>query len=221
MDVFDCIYTRRSIRSFLSKPVEFDKILRICEAGHHAPSAGNLQNWRFIILTNKDVIASLPPHCLNQDFVASPVVIVVCSQNNDLEKHYGIRGSRLYSIQGCAAAIENMLLAAHALGLGATWVGAFDEEKIGEICKIPSSARPQALITLGYPDQDPATKQLRKLDDVVSFNTYGSRIKDIHMELRNYSDEIEKKTTEVQTIVTKGKKNIHDYVGRAFKRKGI
>jgi nitroreductase len=221
MDIFDCIRTRRSIRSYSTKPVEFDKILAICEAGHNAPSAGNLQNWRFIILTDRQTIASLPQHCLNQEFVAAPVVIVIASQNEDLEKHYGIRGSRLYAIQNCSAAIQNMLLAAHALGLGACWVGAFDEEKIGEICKIPSQARPQAILTLGYPQEDPPTKILRKLDDVVRFNTFDSRIKDLNHELRFYSDEIEKKTKEVGTIVQKGKKNIHDYMHAFKKRKGI
>ncbi|MFH1916349.1 MAG: nitroreductase family protein [Nanoarchaeota archaeon] len=211
MDVLECIRTRRSIRKYLTKPVEFDKILVICEAGHNAPSAGNLQNWRFIILTDKEIIQKLPQHCLNQDFIAAPVVIIVCSENEDMEKHYGIRGSRLYAVQNCAAAIENMLLAAHAIHLGACWIGAFDEEKIGEICQIPKHARPQALLTIGYPAEDPPTKRLRKFEDVVHFNTYNNKIKDIHLETRNYSDEIEKRTKEVQGIVSRGKKKINDY----------
>jgi nitroreductase len=205
MDAIECINSRRSIRKYLSKPVEFEKVLAVIDAAHQAPSAGNLQNWRFVVLTDRSLIASLPPHCLNQDFVAAPVVIVACSANEDIEKHYGIRGGRLYAVQDLAAAIENMLLAAHALGLGACWVGAFDEDKMIELLRIPASARPQALITLGYPDETPAEKQTRSLSDVVYFNKYGMKIKNLPLELRNYSDEIARRTKEAKDAVDQGK----------------
>jgi nitroreductase len=210
MDALECIRTRRSIRKYLSRPVEFEKILAIIEAAHQAPSAGNLQSWRYIVITDKSTISILPQHCLNQDFVAAPVVIVACSSQEDLEKHYGLRGVRLYAVQDLAASIQNMLLAAHALGLGACWVGAFDEDKLIEICKLPSRARPQAIITIGYPDEVPGQKHERSLSDVVFFNTYGMKIQNLNAELRNYSDEIARKTHDAKVMVDHGKSKFHD-----------
>jgi nitroreductase len=221
MDIFQCIRSRRSIRKYLSKPVEFDKLITIIEAGHQAPSSGNLQNWRFIILTNQEVINDLPNHCLGQDFAAAPVVIVVCSNNEEIEKHYGLRGSRLYAVQNLAAAIENMLLTAHALGLGACWIGAFDEDKIIHVCRIPATARPQAIITLGYPDETPLGKIERSLGDVVYFNTYGNKMKDISGELRQYSDLIERKTQEAKTAVDHGKRKMHFELGKFLPKSKI
>lgn len=221
MDALECMRTRRSIRKFLNKPVEFDKVLRICEAGSWAPSSGNLQNWRFVVLTERDLIKTLPQHCLNQDYVNAPVVIVICASDELVEKHYGIRGSRLYSVQNCSAAIENMLLAAHALGLGSCWIGAFDEEKVMELLNVPGHARPQALLVFGYSDEVPVTKRLRGLANVVYFNSYGNKVKSITEELRDYSDLISEETEKVQDFVSHGKQKIHSNVRKMFsKRKG-
>ncbi|MFH1072210.1 MAG: nitroreductase family protein, partial [Nanoarchaeota archaeon] len=153
-------------------------------------------------------INSLPQYCLEQEFVAGPVVIIACSNNEIMERHYGIRGSRLYAVQDCAAAIQNMLLAAHALGLGSCWIGSFDEEKMNDLFSIPAHVRAQAIIVLGYPDEIPKQKDLRKLDDVVYFNKYGAKVKDIHLVLRNYADEIAKHTAEAKKVIEKGKTGI-------------
>lgn len=198
MDVFECMKTRRSIRQWLSKPVEFEKIVAVIEAGHTAPSAGNLQDWRFIIVTDKDIIRKLPQHCIGQTYVAAPVVIAVCSDTELANKHYGLRGKRLYSTQDSAAAIENMLLAAHALGLGACWIGAFDEDKIKEIFNMPEEVRPQALIPLGYPGEEPPPKKNKPLQDVTYFNSYGNRIQHLNRVLKDYSIEFEKKVREIK-----------------------
>ena len=213
MDAMECIRTRRSVRKFSAAPVEYDKLLSIIDAAHHAPSSGNLQNWKFIILTERSTIKSLPQHCLGQEVADAPVVIVVCANNEVCEKHYGLRGSRLYSIQNTAAAIENLLLAAHALGLGACWIGAFDEDKIARLCDCPDSARPQALISIGYPDEESAGKRMKPLTDVVYFNKYGNRLKAPHMELQDYSDEISRRVEDVKESFPKKK------LSRIFKRK--
>ncbi|MBU1974836.1 MAG: nitroreductase family protein [Nanoarchaeota archaeon] len=217
MDTLECIRTRRSIRKFLTKPIEYDKVLQIVEAGSLAPSSGNLQNWRFVVLTERDLIKSLPGHCLNQEYVDAPVVIVVCASDEQVEQHYGIRGTRLYSVQNCAAAIENMLLAAHALGLGACWIGAFDEEKIMELLNVSKHARPQAIIAMGYPDDVPSTKRLRGLVNVTYFNQYGLKVRSIADELRDYSDLLAKKAEDVKEVVDSGKKKIHAHFKR-FKK---
>jgi nitroreductase len=198
MDVFECIRTRRSIRQWLSKPVEFEKIVAIIEAGHCAPSAGNLQDWRFIIVTDREIIRKLPQHCIGQSYVAAPVVIAVCSDTELANKYYGLRGKRLYSTQDAAAAIENMLLAAHALGLGACWIGAFDEDKIKEIFQMPEDVRPQALVLIGYPGEEPPPKKNKDLQVVTYFNTYGNKIQHLNRVLKDYSIDVQKRIQEIK-----------------------
>ena len=89
------------------------------------------KHWKFILIRDKDTINKLAEAALQQLWIASaPFIIVVSSETEKLNQFYGVRGERLYSIQNCAAAIQNMLLAAHALGLASCWVGAFDENII-------------------------------------------------------------------------------------------
>jgi len=100
MDALECIFTRRSIRRYLDVPIEFDKIATIIEAGARAPNAGDIQNWRFIVVTNEQLIKSLYNVCLQQPCVYNAkIVIVICSLPEEGEKFYGVRGKRLYSIQ--------------------------------------------------------------------------------------------------------------------------
>jgi len=205
MDALWALKSRRSCRSFLQKPVEFEKLTAIMEAGHYAPSAGNLQDWKFILVTDKGLRDEIAAHCMEQYWMAhAPVMIVVCSNLERTEAHYGLRGKRLYSIQSCAAAIENMLLAAHALGLGACWVGAFDEEFISSLLGIPESARPQAIIPIGYPAEDPPEKELTSLQSIVYFNKYGNRLAKVHLVLKDYSVEWEQQAEKVKPLLHKG-----------------
>ena len=129
MEALECIYTRRSIRKYLSQHVEWEKVGNILEAGRVAPSAGNLQNWRFIVVMDRGKREKIAELCLGQHWMSSaPVHIIICSQPGTCKRFYGTRGEKLYCIQNCAAVAENMLLAAHAQGLGGCWVSAFDED---------------------------------------------------------------------------------------------
>ncbi|MDD4810946.1 MAG: nitroreductase family protein, partial [Methanobacterium formicicum] len=85
---------------------------------------------------------------------------------------YGARGVELYSIQDVSCALENMLLMAHARGLGACWVGAFDEQEVIDLLRIPSQLRPVALVPLGYPDEKPYPPPRRDVDDFLHFERY-------------------------------------------------
>ncbi len=200
MEALEAIRTRRTVERFSKKPVEFDKVMAVCEAGGMAPSAGNLQPWKFVVLTDKDVIRNdLASCCLDQECVQTAQVAIVVVADEDLvERHYGLRGKRLYSIQNCAAAIQNMLLTAHVLGLGATWVGAFNEERLDDIIDIRDGARAQAVITLGYPAEQPSDKRMRHLDDIVRFGNYHGRFKDMHRILRDLSLEWEKRAEDAK-----------------------
>src|SRR3972149_6163007 len=118
MNVFEAIATRRSIRKFTSQDIPMEILGLVLDAGRYAPSAGNIQNWRFVIVKNTDNRNKVAEAAMQQMWIASaPVVIVVCAETEKITQFYGIRGERLYAIQNCAAAIENMILTAHAIGL--------------------------------------------------------------------------------------------------------
>ena len=180
MELSEAIKKRRSIRKYLDKPVDWDKIGKIIDAARCAPSPGNVQDYRFIVVTDKEKIAKLSDAALEQRFVEqAPVVIVVCSDIEKIKRAYGVRGERLYSIQGCAAAIENMLLRITDLGLGSCWVGAFDEARVRSVLAIPDTARPQVILPIGYPDEKPEMPLRQELVDITFFESYGNRIKDV------------------------------------------
>ncbi len=216
MDIFECIKTRRSIRKYTQQPVEFDKIAKILEAGVYAPSAGNMQNWRFIVVTDHPAIKELYNHCLHQEVVYNAqTIIIVCGVTDKAESMYGLRGKRLYTVQNCACAIENMLLAAHALGLGACWIGAFDEDKIATMFNIKENARPQAIITLGYPDEKPLSDR-KDLESVTYFNQYGMKIKDFHLIVKDYSIEWEKKAQKIEKESEKGLEKLYRKINETW-----
>ena len=221
METLDAIYKRRTIRKFSSSPVEFDKVLKILEAGTQAPSAGNLQNWRFILVTDPGIKAQLPKYCLEQHYTNAPVVIIVCANVQPVEQHYGIRGSRLYSVQNIAACIQNMLLAATDLGLGSCWVGAFDEEKIQSMFAITHNARPQAILAFGYSDDHPRPKHVRELQDCTYFNSYGETVKDWDLVMRNWSSSMERKTAQLEKAIDQGSSGLSRHFKKLKKRKPL
>lgn len=199
MEVVECIKTRRSVRKFLEVPVEWDKIGQIVDAGRYAPNAGNLQNWKFIIVLNQDTRKALAEACLQQLWMSkAPAHIIICSEPEKAKRFYGIRGERLYTIQNCAAAVQNMLLTAHSLGLGACWVGAFDEDMIKRAVSIPDYARPQAVIPIGYPGEKVPTPTMYQLENLVYMEGWGARIKDLD-EYLGYTSAV------VQDFIKKGK----------------
>ncbi len=200
MDVLEAIKKRWSCRKYLQKPVEFDKLTLIMEAGLMAPSAGNLQDWKFILITDSGLRRAIAEHCMEQYWMEqAPAMIVVCSDYEKTEKYYGLRGKRLYSIQSAAAAVENMLLAAVGLGLGACWVGAFDEEFLSSQLNLPPGSRPQAIITIGYPDEKPPEQKERtSIQSIVSFNSYGNRVEKVHLLLNDYSVEWEQQANKLK-----------------------
>ncbi len=156
MDVLHAIKTRRSIRKYQDFPIPFEIVGRVIEAGINTPTAGNIQDLRFIIVQDKGKRERIAEACLQQYWMSvAPTHIVVCVDIKRGKQFYGIRGERLYSIQHAGAAVMNMLLTAHSMGAGACWVGAFDEEAMKSICNIPDYARPQAIVTLGYADEIP------------------------------------------------------------------
>lgn len=171
--MFEAIKGRRSIRRFAPGDVKSEDLAKILEAAIWAPSAGNLQPWEFIVVRNEETKRMLARAALNQAFIAeAPVVVVVCANVERSASYYGERGRTLYCIQDTAAAIQNMLLAIHALGYGACWVGAFREDAVRKILGIPEHVRPVAIIPIGVPGERPSPPPRIPLRKVVHFEKY-------------------------------------------------
>ncbi|RLI72654.1 nitroreductase family protein [Archaeoglobales archaeon] len=166
------IYERVSIRKFKNDEIPDKILMEILKAGNAAPSAGNLQARDFIVIKDKDIKLRLAEASLNQMFIAqAPVVIVVCANYPRSMRVYKERG-RLYAEQDATAAVENMLLAIHALGLGAVWVGAFYESEVSRILEIPEYARPIAIIPVGYPAEKPGPRSRYPIDVITHWEKW-------------------------------------------------
>ncbi len=160
MDALEVIRTRRSIRKYLDRPVPGELIQKLLAAAMQAPSARNQQPWQFVVIDDRAILARIPPIMPNAAMAGSaPLAILVCG---DL----GLEKSEGYWLVDCAAATENMLLAAHALGLGAVWCGVYPREKrmdgLRQLIGLPENVIAHSLVVLGYAaEQVPAEDRYR------------------------------------------------------------
>ncbi len=168
MPVLDAIKTRKSIRKYKDTPVEAEKLNNVLEAARLAPSARNLQDWKFIAVTDRDKRPALQEACGGQKQVLqAPVTLVVCA-NNDSDMSCGISKTAI----DCSIAMSFMLLQAEAEGLGMCWLGHFYQDKIKALLNIPDDYIVVAVSPLGYADEDPNPKPRKDFDDVVCFNEF-------------------------------------------------
>lgn len=173
MDVFEAIKTRRSIRAFTKEKVSEEEVQRLIDAARLAPSAGNIQPWKFVIVRDARTKRRLSAAALDQTFIEeAPVVIVVCADEARSGWRYGSRGVILYCLQDTAAAVQNILLAACALGLGTCWVGAFHEEEVRKVVNTPRGMRPVAIVPVGYPAEKPSPRLKRSISEIVHYETF-------------------------------------------------
>ncbi|BCS89267.1 nitroreductase family protein [Pseudodesulfovibrio sediminis] len=169
MEVMEALRTRRSIRKYEDKPVSDELIHEILDAAMMAPSAGNAQPWRFIVVTDRailDSIADLHPYV--SMVKQAPLGIIVCADLNE-EKYPG------YWVQDCSAAMENMLLAIHGLGLGAVWTGIHPiEDRVAAFrakFKLPDHVIPLGFAPIGWPAQT-VKSESRFKQDRIHYNTF-------------------------------------------------
>lgn len=149
MDTIEAILTRRSIRHYSEKSVPEELIYKILEAAMSAPSARNTQPWHFIVVTSREMLDRIPDvHPYAEMLCQAPLAILVCGDKN-------IEPNSDYINQNCSAATENLLLAAHAFGLGAVWLGVFPQKKrvegLTRLFCLPANIIPVALVSLGFP----------------------------------------------------------------------
>jgi len=144
--VFEAILGRRSIRHFESRDVEKEKIVKLLEAAMAAPSACNIQPWDFIVIQNKSKITEIKETIAQYGNYNVSVIIVVCGSNTFIPwKDNGV--------VDCAAAMENIMIAAPALGLGTVCIGGFDRIRVKALLDIPKESAPVGMIYLGYPKE--------------------------------------------------------------------
>ncbi|MEM3126846.1 MAG: nitroreductase family protein [Candidatus Woesearchaeota archaeon] len=219
MDTLSAIAKRRSVRRYKNVPLEWEKLSLVLDAGRLAPSAGNLQSWKFIVVQEQSRKNEIAEACLEEMWIAeAPAVIVICAEPEKQEHYYGIRGERLYSIQNCSAAAQNMLIAATALGLGSCWVGAFDENKVRDILAIPTEIRPQIIITIGYAAEQPEEPQKYPPETVVYFESWRGKIKDVPFVMGWYSIKMQQMMDKSKQMAMKAGKSMVEKAKEMIKK---
>ena len=227
------IKARRSIRSYLDVPVEWNKITEAIQAGMLAPNAGNLQVWRFVIIRNPEKKKQIAEACLQQYWMEeAPVHIAIFAKLEREEQYYGIRGTRLYSIQDCAMAAMNIMLAAQDFGLGTCFVSAFDEEAMSRIFNLKENVRPQGIITMGYTDEKPETPLRYRVEAIIGIENYGmamneggGRIPDVDAALHNiraaqrFPKYVQDAATDIGKVTAKRRKSMLGNLMNRFKKK--
>jgi nitroreductase len=152
VDALTAIMTRRSIRSYDDRPVEPELVERLLRAAVAAPSAGNQQPWRFVVVTERRALDALSQTSPYAGMLArAPLAIAVCGETVG-ERHPG------YWVEDCSAAMQNLLLAAHASGLGAVWLGYHPDagrvERVRDVLGLPESVIVLGIASIGYPAEE-------------------------------------------------------------------
>jgi nitroreductase len=189
-DLLELIKTRRSIRKYKGKEVSKELIMKVLEAGSWAPSASNNQPWRFVVVSDIDLIKKIGASStvigvINRFVETAPVIVVIFSQAHhrwvDLD---------------CGICAQNIMLEAHSLGLGTCFIGAFRRNNIKNILGIPEKARIIGLITLGYTGEEEQPTPRYEIDKIVFFD----------------------RVSNLKSQVGKGKNFILNFVGKILKK---
>ncbi|UCE29339.1 MAG: nitroreductase family protein [Candidatus Bathyarchaeota archaeon] len=165
MSLLDLILTRRSIRRYENKDIPEEVLRQILETGRQAPSAANRQPIHFIVVTDRDILKNLCDNLINRFVKYAPVAIVGCADIKSL-----LTGR--WAVVDATIAMENMVIAAWILGIGSCWIGACNEEKVKELLKIPDKWKFVALLTLGYPAEQPKQRKKKAFEKMFSFNSF-------------------------------------------------
>jgi nitroreductase len=170
MDVMEAVVSRKSVRAYLDRAVEKEKLDRVLEAARMAPSASNRQEWRFVVVTDAEKRRRLAEEAAGQRFIAeAPVLIAACAQSDGKIMRCG---QACYPID-VAIAIDHLTLAAVAEGLGTCWIGSFDPELVRQILGIPKEIVVVELLPLGYPEDPRAVAKSRlPMETIVHYESW-------------------------------------------------
>lgn len=169
MNVFEAIKNRRSVRNYKPDSIPEEKLKKVLAAARLAPSAKNRQEWKFVVVRDGQKRKMLATAAMNQSFVGqAPVVIAAVSLAPNHTMGCGVPS---YPVD-LAIAVDHMTLKAVEEGLGTCWIGAFSQEKVKEILKIPEEYKVVILLPLGYPADSPKSKSRKSFEEIVSFEEF-------------------------------------------------
>ena len=177
MSVFDVIQERGSIRRYKDTRIPSSDIQKILEAARLAQSAANRQPWQFIVVTDTAQLENLveaahwpgrPP----QSSVSTAPTVIICLADPEMSRKVGPFDGYLIDL---AIAIENMALTAWELGIGSCWIGAFQEDKVKTLLNVPGNLRVVSLLTLGYADEQPRSRNRKPLNEIIHYQQYSHK----------------------------------------------
>jgi len=174
MEFDSVIKKRHSVRSFKDKKASWKLVLEAIDTTLECPFAGNQNNLKFIIVEKPETIKQISKLCDQKWIEEAGIVIVLCSDNRNLERMYGERG-KIYTRQQAGAVIQTFLLKLTDLGLGACWIGSFSDELLEQVMKIPSHMRIEAVIPIGYekPSKIKSEKKKQHLENIINWEEFG------------------------------------------------
>ncbi|MBD3183442.1 nitroreductase [Candidatus Poribacteria bacterium] len=169
MELMTAIKTRHSIRAYKDKPIEDEKLKAVLEAGRLAPSARNLQEWRYVIVKDRELRQKMVAAANGQKFVGqAPAIIVACAEGTD---HVMPCDELSYPID-IAISVDHMTLAAAEQGLGTCWIGAFKQDEVKKLLGIPDNIKVVVLLPIGYPDASPPPRPRKDVKEIVCYDKW-------------------------------------------------
>lgn len=173
LELIEAILNRRSVRKYKNKNIEDDKIMNLLKAAMYAPSARNYQPWHFIVISEREVLDKVPAvHPYAEMIYGAPLAILICGDRK-------LEPMDEYLAIDCAAAIQNILLTAHDLDLGAVWLGVYHRSErmrgLSELVGLPDNVIPVSLVVVGYPDEN-IEKPERFKKERIHYNSWNKKI---------------------------------------------
>jgi len=170
MELIEALKARRSIRRYKPDKIPDDVLERVLEAARIAPSAGNAQPWKFLVVRDSRLKSELIEACRGQRFIAEADAIIVACGLPRQARHIGGRWSSAQVDVACA--FTQLLLQAWQEGLGTCWIGAYDEAKVKRLLNIPDEVEVYALTPLGYPAEQPGPTPRKPLAEIVCYDKW-------------------------------------------------
>ncbi len=166
MEFYEVVKQRRSVRAYRDEPVEEEKLRRILEAAREAPSAANRQPLQFYVIRDESVRRELLEAYSQQWFAEAPVIVCVCTRDSEA---WHRSDGKSYADVDATIAMDHLILAAAAEGLGTCWIGAFRPEVVRKVLGLPPELEPLAMTPVGYPDQEPSPTGRKPLEEMVDY----------------------------------------------------
>ncbi len=175
MELYEVIKKRRSIRKYQYREVEDEKLQKVLDAAHLAPSAKNIQPWKVIVVEDKELREELAKAAYGQEYLSqAPCVIVMCVNENECYRQHGDYMTS-FAVDG-AIFIDHLTLAACAEGLGTCWIAKFNEMQVKKLLNIPDPYRVVVMTPLGYPAEEGKDKGRKPLSEILYKNTWGNKL---------------------------------------------